>query len=387
LAARRRAQRPLPSSRYGSGCRKRPSSRRKTDERAWKRTGRRFPRPSRSAPIRPIRSGRRWTRSISRRRPGCAKAPASEDSGQTSCPIRTRRSGHGRSAASAVEASRAMRFINLTVTLIDDRNLLYKEEPEPGGGNTREVEVQTELDPLRLMTIQRLDYWINQAVLLQQEEFTRLRKQPKLRCGLDDLRTLGLHLFHLLFDNARIRGYFLDQYLRVTKARQTDPDLRLRLHLVFEKPTEKLAALPWEFLMVAPDSDPEHGVFMAGERTELLLTRRIKVPDFVQTLGRQAKLVILLAVCQPNLIDGMKMGAIDAKEVDEIKSALNGLAEAAHWITVEPLIDPTYAELDAAIQKHKPTILHYVGHGRAGDISLRRAEDDDNYETDGPEKQ
>jgi hypothetical protein len=278
-----------------------------------------------------------------------------------------------------------MRCVNLTVTLIDDRNLHYKEEEE--GGNVYEVEAQNELDPLRLMTIRRLDYWINQAVLLQQEEFTRLRKQLKLRCGLDDLRTLGLHLFELLFNNARIRKRFLDQYLRVTTACQTDPNLRLRLHLVFEKPTEKLAALPWEFLMVAPDSDPEHGVFMAGERTELLLTRRIKVPDFVQTLGRQAKLVILLAVCQPDLIDGLKMGAIDTNEVDEIKSALNGLAEAANWITVEPLIDPTYAELDAAIQKHKPTILHYVGHGRAGDISLRRAKDDDNYDIEDPKKQ
>ncbi|HEX6558635.1 MAG TPA: hypothetical protein VF021_04215, partial [Longimicrobiales bacterium] len=198
-----------------------------------------------------------------------------------------------------------MRYITCTITLTED-TLTYHEEDE----RVFEKDVAFVRDRLAELTVQRLSYWIqNNLAQSQQKQLTSVK----------DLKAIGLHLHRLLFFDRSIREAFEKKHNELNERRRNEPDLRLRLELVFDTTTEALAALPWEFLYVSSKEDMDKGVFFAGERTELLLTRRLGTikPEAFQPAD---ELRILMVTCQPKVL-----GAIDSKEINGVVTSIEEL--------------------------------------------------------------
>jgi hypothetical protein len=239
-----------------------------------------------------------------------------------------------------------------------------------------------ELNPLRMMTIERMNYWVNYAVTRQAASRTPGNPTVEnLACTLNDLKVLGLHLYQLLFSEKNIRDAFEKIFRQVRQDYQSEPDLRLRLYLVFEPETERLASLPWEFLLVAPNDNLDIGVFMAGEPTELLLTRKIEVPEQVRNLVPGSKtLTILLVASQPKNIDHKPLDTVDEREIDEVLKTIQTLGSSTRSVKVEVVRDPSYDQLKQSLKDHTPQIVHYIGHGSEGKIALAKSEYDDDYD-------
>jgi hypothetical protein len=264
-----------------------------------------------------------------------------------------------------------MQYVNCNIT-IAGHTIQYVED---GLAGTRELEGTLGDNALRILTVRRLSHWINYAMT---QEATQ---GPPLARELEDLKVLGLHLYHILFATEKVRDRFQKTYREVKQKCLTVPDLRLRLWLVFEPGTEHLAGLPWEFLFIAEEDNLDTGVFVAGERTELLLTRKIKVPDFVQNLSpKESDLRILLVTCQPEKIEREILGQIDEREVEELIKTIQGLGATTRWVTVEHLRNPAYGDLKRRIDSDKPHIIHYVGHGKEGNIALSKHGSDPDYD-------
>src|SRR3954454_2032770 len=89
-------------------------------------------------------------------------------------------------------------------------------------------------------------------------------------CTRYELRILGSHLYDVAFGH---EGSALREAFEKTRRRfESDAgNQRLRLRLVIEKEARELSGFPWEFLYMPGDP----GFFLAGERTELFLTRYV----------------------------------------------------------------------------------------------------------------
>ena len=188
--------------------------------------------------------------------------------------------------------------VNCTLRIFKDADGSERiEYAESGLDKDSSLEAEFRLDELAQLSVERLSHWIHTGVKLDEQN-------PKAdpTCTVDDLRALGLHLYRLLFADQKLRARFENLYQRFELKHANTPTLRLRVELEFGDGMEWLAALPWEFLYINAGKDLAQGVFLAGERTDLLLTRRLSLPPIA---GRQLEnqLRILIATCRPNVLE------------------------------------------------------------------------------------
>ncbi|HEV8485779.1 MAG TPA: CHAT domain-containing protein [Blastocatellia bacterium] len=220
----------------------------------------------------------------------------------------------------------------------------------------RSTTADLENDPLTELTIKRLSYWVGNSSFQN-----------------EDLRLLGHYLFNLLF-HSEIRKELERSYYDVFRDREQNADFRkwsrFRLVLKFHpRAKTDLVSYPWEFLFMPKRGSQDEGVFLACEHTELILTRfvppRTPGSDTLQKVGRDEKLCILLAYCQPSDLPTIDGDPIDGNEViAKIKTHI----KSAENIRIEDVMNPTFDELQEAIKLHKPHIFHFVGHGKDGGI-------------------
>lgn len=181
--------------------------------------------------------------------------------------------------------------------------------------------------------------------------------------GRNRIETLGWHLYNIAFkaqnvpgaDEPRIRQAFEAAYKRFEQDKKKNPNLRLRLKLTFSKNTDKtLAQYPWEFLYM-PWGDG--GFFLAGEKTDLILTRFVTEAEKVSTLATQEDVLrILVIVSQPT---GGGYRSVSSDVFDKIK----GL-ESNKQIRVERLEErASPSALRRKVNEFRPHIVHFIGHG------------------------
>jgi hypothetical protein len=266
-----------------------------------------------------------------------------------------------------------MEYVDCTLTIGDPGREYYAAYKVEFGSL---IEGQLSVDPLRRLTVERLNYWVDNY-----ESY----------CNREVLVLLGLHLYHILFDDKKLEDAFRTTLRdfglksRPEKGRPKSRGLRLRLKLIFTKDASKwLAGLPWEFTFV-PFPDLEQGFFLTGEREDFVLTR------FVPEVGvkanpdlRRPPLRILIVFSQPK-------GFVELEE-REVRSVLDGLKEleTKGGVRVRELTNPTYAALRNAIEDEReglPHILHFIGHGEAGQLMLIKDKDDQDYDSAKGERQ
>lgn len=228
------------------------------------------------------------------------------------------------------------------------------------------------VDPVVLLSVQRLHYWLNYSLVRIAN--TGGREKP---CELGDLQAIGWLLYKLLFSSERIRSLFERSYTSFvqsygqSKIDGAEPDLRLRLQMVLDGAPEYLATLPWEFLFVPLEGNLERGFFFSGERTELILTRYSPDEALRQQLKPHAgKLRVLVIWSNPK-----GTGTLDEDSVGEIRD----FSSSGHVLSVE-LKNPTYNTLRQKIEEVKPHIVHYIGHGEAGSVALCKGREDNDFE-------
>jgi CHAT domain len=186
-------------------------------------------------------------------------------------------------------------------------------------------------------------------------------------CRRDELTILGRYLYAIAFGDthsggAPMRKAFEETYDAFTRMGSTPDPLRLRL--VLSQQARELGRFPWEFLFM-PRGDG--GFFLAGEKTKLLLTRFIPNTDVTpDRWDEDASLNVLLVLSQPRS-PGLGQVAAD----DLIKQVMDLQSDQ---ITTRLLESPTRVMLRDEIANFSPHIVHFIGHGRAGAIALKKEE-------------
>jgi hypothetical protein len=285
-----------------------------------------------------------------------------------------------------------MSYIDCTLKISDLDNVSIEYHDEKG---SHERSGKLGADPYSMLTVQRMNYWINYGLLVQEklslESLTDKRKLGQGNpCKLEDLKLVGLILYKILFFDEQIRkgfhiayDYFYKMNGEIDQKDQAT-DTRLRLRLLIEKPAdEKLGNLPWEFLFIPGENDDmDAGFFFSGEKTELLLTRYVPKSKLVNELTPKSEgLRILVAVASP-----AGMPTIDQDELADLLQKIRGVPRA----TVKVLPNPTYEDLSNEINEDKNPayhILHFVGHGEAGSLFLIKDKTQDDYDEDKGENQ
>ncbi len=269
-----------------------------------------------------------------------------------------------------------MRTIDCTITIKDLKSLTFESEES---GRMREIEGTLGSDPFAQLTIERMNYWVHYAIKVQEQ--SRGRGNP---CQLADLQVMGLNLYRILFGDPRIQERFsntlnvFEEKVQLEKESNPNPDLRMRLRLVFERGAESLGRLPWEFLFIPGEgNDIGRGFFFAGEKTELILTRFVPPSQLVgRMVGlRQETLRILVAVSRP--VDKRSdLGEISRDDADLLLAQIRTIATA----DIHEINNPDYEALKKEIETVQPHIFHFIGHGRAGSLALVLSQEDPEYD-------
>lgn len=161
------------------------------------------------------------------------------------------------------------------------------------------------------------------------------------------LTRLGEKLFAALF-----QSQMRDLYLGVQGAVRSDPDLGLRIKLVFSAQTAEVAALPWEFI-----SEPGHGPLAL---LDCSIVRYPELPTPALPLAGSLPLRVLLtsAITPPP--------TTIAAELDAVEEALKSLGDQV-VITKEPhLTGPKLQRLLRREADQQFHVWHFVGHGGVG---------------------
>jgi hypothetical protein len=185
-------------------------------------------------------------------------------------------------------------------------------------------------------------------------------------CTRHELMILGCHLYDVAFgiEGAPLREAFEKTHRRFNPGSARE---RLRLRLVIEQEAKELSGFPWEFLYMPGNP----GFFLAGERTELILTRYVPEPPMDQAdLEPDGALRILIVVSQPSS-PGLTTVAGE-KLINDIVTLQDSRDLKIQVLLCE---SPTRAQLGAKVRKHKPHVVHFVGHGEPGRIALRSTDD------------
>lgn len=168
----------------------------------------------------------------------------------------------------------------------------------------------------------------------------------------DEITVFGRVLYRLLLNG--VVGDFVERTLG-----QLGPDDRLRLRLAFagdiSDQFRHLPAVPWEYLY-APDRAGRPGYFLATD-TRMILCRYIRLESGQGAFApADAPLRMLVIVSQP---DDPYLGEVVSEPVLTAISRLT--TDLPLW--VQTVQNPTMDDLEDALRKHKPHILHFMGHG------------------------
>jgi hypothetical protein len=161
------------------------------------------------------------------------------------------------------------------------------------------------------------------------------------------LTRLGEKLFAALF-----QGQMRDLYLGVQGAVRSNPDLGLRIKLVFSAQTAEVAALPWEFI-----SEPGQGPLAL---LDCSIVRYPELPTPALPLAGSLPLRVLLtsAVTPPP--------TTIAEELDAVEKALKRLGRQVE-VTKEPHLTGTgLRQLLSRKRDEQFHVWHFVGHGGVG---------------------
>jgi len=238
---------------------------------------------------------------------------------------------------------------NCKLELIDEENVVYHDIQK----KARPDKIQ--VSDLAKQLLKRFNYWVSENKLDERA----------------DLELLGMYLYDLLLPpESNIRQEFESNYDFIT-GDEVAPGSRLRLTLVFHKEAGELANYPWEFLYLpfrprTLDKKKRDGFFLAGQKTELILTRFI--PDVEHLLGEQEKELRILVVFSAPFDKGL--ADIDTDDTREAIAMIESLASPPA-VQVKVIKNPTYDELKDAINKptelsgqaFRPHIIHFIGHG------------------------
>lgn len=254
--------------------------------------------------------------------------------------------------------------------VLDGNTIHYDDDREPEvkkgwiWGDSWEETLNRELSAI---TIKRLNHWVATYESFFQRE---------------DLQLLGQHLYEILFRDKQIRKTFETTYRWFEKRRAdrvSDAEMRLRLRLDFKKPALELASYPWEFLFMPRDKrgDVETaGFFLAGGKTELILTRFVPGPGSRDLKPEEPPLRILIAFSHPKELDIVgDQDVTDAiKNIKQLETDKNTQGVLSGNCLVEQLDNPTHSQLKDKIKIWAPHIVHFIGHGKAGKIALMKKE-------------
>jgi hypothetical protein len=185
-------------------------------------------------------------------------------------------------------------------------------------------------------------------------------------CTRHELMILGCHLYDVAFgiEGSPLREAFEKTHRRFNPGSARE---RLRLRLVIEQEARDLSGFPWEFLYMPGDP----GFFLAGEKTELILTRYVPKPPIDPVdLEPDGALRILIVLSRPSS-PGLNTVAAEKLIADVVS-----LQDASDLkIQVLQCESPTRTQLEAKVKKHKPHVVHFVGHGEPGRIALRSTDE------------
>ncbi|MEV0598416.1 CHAT domain-containing protein [Streptomyces sp. NPDC050315] len=247
-------------------------------------------------------------------------------------------------------------MVTATLTLLDDSHGEYEDDVL----YRREVDkhVRAPLGGGRLLhdTVKVLNRWVADYEHCRRDEFTLLgRCLYAIAFGTDDQGPQG--------GAPLLRQAFEEAYALYTKHRDLGRAF-FRLRLVIRREARELGRYPWEFLfMPRPEGG---GFFLAGEHTELVLSRYVPNNDVLVPEADGTPLRILVVDSRPN-----SPGLAQAKP-DNLIEAVEKLRSAD---TVVDVVDsPTRTQLRAKILERPTHILHFIGHGRAGALALKKDE-------------
>jgi CHAT domain-containing protein/caspase domain-containing protein len=247
------------------------------------------------------------------------------------------------------------RNFDCAITIVNEEQLTVEFANEKG--RLEKKSGQLTRDPFAMLTVQRLSDWVNIGVRLDQEKLWK--GSP---CEPEDLKVIGFNLYRILFGDPAIRDVFNNLYARFVQAHQAQIEgeglpLQMRLRLTFNRQADEIARLPWEFLYVPPSDDPTRdGFFLAGERTELVLTRFVPPsPSMRISEPKNEPLSILVAFYSPTDEPGMSS--------DEKQALLSQLRTVSPKATVVSIENASWRTLRTALETSKPHIFHFVGYG------------------------
>lgn len=165
---------------------------------------------------------------------------------------------------------------------------------------------------------------------------------------------LGALLFNVLFDQG-LRREFLDVY---QKAQQEDAVLRLELD-VDEHKLPEVAALPWEFMYLAPGK--LHGAIWLAAAPNMVFSRRRalwRIPGPIR-LETGEPLRIALVVAAPK-----DLGPV---LYQPIYRQLKQVRQDQQFEIIEIFKDTNQKNIDTLLETTKPHVFHFIGHGRLKD--------------------
>jgi hypothetical protein len=161
------------------------------------------------------------------------------------------------------------------------------------------------------------------------------------------MQVFGTVLYETLL-NDKVRSLFEEAYRDAREAKQ-----RLRVQLSFDPPAAELARLPWEFLYYRVE---DAGISFATD-VDLVLSRfipmrRARAASLTPAAG---PLRVLIATAHPT-----NLGPVVPYPVIEASEAL---AENIP-VQISELDQPTIDSFLEALDKYKPHVMHYMGHGQ-----------------------
>ena len=270
-----------------------------------------------------------------------------------------------------------MAYFDFTITVKDENSVVIQYTDHRG---PREREGKLLPDPLAQFTVRRMNDWINFGLLIK-ETANRDALNP------DDLKAIGLNLYNILFGDPEVEMRFRDLYEDLSsdrEAQRCSEDSRMRLRLVFLPAAADLATLPWELLFIprknGNPNDLQNGFFF-GETGDLILTRYSPLPAGAEQhfdIGEQP-LKVMLAV----YTGFPQMNVIRTEEVELVRAQIGSIPGAKMLPDARNL---SYTEFKQRLAADKPHILHFIGHGNAGQITLTYAQDDKEFDMKRPDE-
>lgn len=224
--------------------------------------------------------------------------------------------------------------IKLTVT-VQNRTQAIAERTgmaAPVGGK-----VQFERDTLEHQTLMLFRRW------MERDLFTERR----------DVEVFGRHLYRVIFGAELGREF---ERALEDAARNTS-GARLRIHLRFEPDAAELAGLPWEYLYF-PGASHSTGQFVC-EGADLILSRYLPTDENASVPGPVdgRKIRVLVAVASP------RDDRLPAVLHTPVVQFLERLGESLP-IELHVLENASVETFQAAMDKARPDILHFMGHGQ-----------------------